>query len=427
VDIFDLFRPSVEKLEARGDVEGLIKTLHYKKDLKVRWEAVKALSRIGEPSVEAFVHALKDESELIRREAAVALGEIKDEKAVKPLFQALKDESKWVQEGAVEALGKIGEPPVESLIQALKDESEGVRRRATELLGKMRFSGTIQTFETIFERFGITQAQEASIFYILSVLAPSLNFTETLREAVKIKRTVSQGALKKGRDYLLNKGFLAMVLFTHDTEEEFEQNDYIPVHPKIIFEENKKYLREIYEPEDFLVRKKQIEDFYGVYEDNYGKYGLKMEKGCVTLYYSDMWLVSYISSLIIERSSVKTLSLMLSGFRVFKEAYRQYYTDKIGSGLTIRMIFGGEEEIEEIKALRNEHEEHIEIRYTPSISRMCKSFIVDDKLAMDSKKLLPMNREGLSYIGTLYIEEEECIKNLRRDFENVWTISKALI
>ncbi|MEA1957862.1 MAG: hypothetical protein U9N01_05850, partial [Euryarchaeota archaeon] len=115
---------------------------------------------------------------------------------------------------------------------------------------------------------------------------------------------------------------------------------------------------------------------------------------------------------------------------VFKEAYRQYYTDKIGSGLTIRMIFGGEEEIEEIeeiKALRNEHEEHIEIRYTPSISRMCKSFIVDDKLAMDGKKLLPMNREGLSYIGTLYIEEEECIKNLRRDFENVWKISKALI
>ena len=125
VDMFDLFRPSVEKLEARGDVEGLIKTLYYKKDLKVRWEAVKALSRIGEPSVEAFVQALKDESELIRREAAVALGEIKDEKAIEPLITALTtDEESEVRGSAADALGSIGDNrAVEPLKKALKDES----------------------------------------------------------------------------------------------------------------------------------------------------------------------------------------------------------------------------------------------------------------------------------------------------------------
>ncbi|MCK4476712.1 MAG: hypothetical protein KAU16_08305 [Methanophagales archaeon] len=295
----------------------------------------------------------------------------------------------------------------------------------------VKLTGIIQTFEPIFEREGITHSQEASLYYVLSICDPSLNFTETLREARKIRRTVSQRALTKGRDYLLKKGFLANVLLTHDTEKEFEQKDFIPVHLRIIFEENEEYLKEIYEPEDFSVRKKQVEDLYGVYEDNYGDYGLKMGKGCITLYYSRKWIVSYIAGIITgRRVKVGTLSMMLSGLRVFEEKYRQYYEDMIERGSKIRIVFGGEEEIEEMeeaKALRNKYEESVEVRYSPTISRTCKSFIIDDKLAMDGNKLLTTNGEELSYIGIMYLKEEDSVKNLRRDFENVWKISKALI
>ena len=295
----------------------------------------------------------------------------------------------------------------------------------------VKLTGIIQTFEPIFEREGITHSQEASLYYVLSICDPSLNFTETLREARKIRRTVSQRALTKGRDYLLKKGFLANVLLTHDTEKEFEQKDFIPVHLRIIFEENEEYLKEIYEPEDFSVRKKQVEDLYGVYEDNYGDYGLKMGKGCITLYYSRKWIVSYIAGIITgRRMKVDTLSMMLSGLRVFEPQYRQYYEDMIERGSKIRIVFGGEEEIEEMeeaKALRNKYEESVEVRYSPTISRTCKSFIIDDKLAMDGNKLLTTNGEELSYIGIMYLKEEDSVKNLRRDFENVWKISKALI
>ena len=295
----------------------------------------------------------------------------------------------------------------------------------------IKLTGIIQTFEPIFERLGITHSSEASIYYVLSVIDPSLNFTEMHREARKIRRTVSQRALKKGQDYLLNNGFLAKILFTHDTGEEFEQRGYIPVHPKIVFKENEESLRELYEPEDFSIREKQVEDLYGVYEDNYGEYGLKMKKGCVTLHYSRKWIVSYMASIIAGRElKVDTLSLMLSGLRVLEEPYRHYYEDMIEMGAKIRMIFGGEEEIEEIeeaKDLRNWYEEDIEIRYTPSISRTCKSFIIDDKLAMDGKKLLTPNAEELPYIGIMYLKEEDCIKNLRRDFEALWKMSKVLL
>lgn len=295
----------------------------------------------------------------------------------------------------------------------------------------MKLTGIIQTFEPIFEREGITHSQEASLYYVLSICDPYLNFTGTLREARRIRRTVSQRALTKGRDYLLKKGFLANVLLTHNTEEEFEQKSYLPVNPKIVFKENEEYLKEIYEPDDFLVREKQVEDLYGVYEDNYGDYGLKMGKGCITLYYSRKWIVSYIAGIITgRRVKVDTLSMMLSGLRVFEPQYRQYYEDIIERGSKIRIVLGGEEEIEEMeeaKALRNKYEESVEVRYNPTISRTCKSFIIDDKLAMDGNKLLATNGEELSYIGIMYLEEGDSVKNLRRDFENVWKISKALI
>lgn len=120
---------------------------------------------------------------------------------------------------------------------------------------------------------------------------------------------------------------------------------------------------------------------------------------------------------------------MLSGLKMFKAPYREHYADKMEHGLKIRMVFGGEEEveeIEEIKALRNEYDEQIKIRYSPSISRTSKGFIVDDVLAMDGTKLLPVNREGLSYIGTMYVEEDECVKNPKRTFENLWKMSKSI-
>jgi hypothetical protein len=260
-----------------------------------------------------------------------------------------------------------------------------------------------------------------------------LDFTETLREARKIRGTVSQRALKSGRDYLLNKGLLANVLFTHNTEEEeaLKQKGYLPLHPKIVFEENEEYLREIYEFDDFSVREKQVGDLYGVYEDNYGDYGLKMEKGRVTIQCSRKWIVSYITNIITgTKLRVGTLSMMLSELRVFEEPYRYYYEDMIENGSKIRIIFGGEEEMEEIeetKALRNKYKESVEVRYSPTISRTCKSFIIDDVLAMDGKRLLTKNSGELSYIGIMYLKEEDCVKNLSRNFEYVWNTSKNLL
>jgi len=101
-----LFGPNIKKMEAKRDVEGLVK-------------------------------ALKTKNEDVRRLAAAALGNIGDVKAVEYLIEALKNEEWSIQNIAAKSLYKIGEPSVESLIEALKDENEDVRRLAAWSLGKI--------------------------------------------------------------------------------------------------------------------------------------------------------------------------------------------------------------------------------------------------------------------------------------------------
>ena len=101
-----LFGPNIKKMEAKRDVEGLVK-------------------------------ALKTKNEDVRRLAAAALGNIGDAKAVEYLIEALKNEEWSIQNIAAKSLYKIGEPSVESLIEALKDENEDVRRLAAWSLGKI--------------------------------------------------------------------------------------------------------------------------------------------------------------------------------------------------------------------------------------------------------------------------------------------------
>ena len=114
-------RPNIEMLEARRDVEGLIKALGHKDakslltvvmntDYEVRKSAAKALGEIGDArAVEPLISALlRDSNEIVRGAAATALGEIGDARAVKPLTTASETDSDlFVQSLAVRALKEL--------------------------------------------------------------------------------------------------------------------------------------------------------------------------------------------------------------------------------------------------------------------------------------------------------------------------------
>jgi len=86
-----LFKPNVDKLEARGDYLALVRALHDK-DWEIRSLAAKALGRLRSPgTVPALIEALDDKDGLVRLLAARALGRTGDERAVRALVQAFQD------------------------------------------------------------------------------------------------------------------------------------------------------------------------------------------------------------------------------------------------------------------------------------------------------------------------------------------------
>lgn len=129
-----------EAKDARA-VDPLIAVL---KDEKCGSTAANALAKIGQPSVAPLCIALKDDSPVARRNAAMALGKIKDSSAVKPLIAALNDENPIVRRNAAKALGEIHDnSAVEPLTVALKDDSPIVRRNAALALKGMGTSDTV--------------------------------------------------------------------------------------------------------------------------------------------------------------------------------------------------------------------------------------------------------------------------------------------
>src|SRR5262245_22659820 len=86
--------------------------------------------------IEIQIDLLKDPDWVVRREAAITLGEMGDERCVEPLGHALRDGDWQVREVAIEGLGQIGSPAVEMLIKLLRDWD--VRKYAITALGKIR-------------------------------------------------------------------------------------------------------------------------------------------------------------------------------------------------------------------------------------------------------------------------------------------------
>ena len=61
----------------------------------------------AQSKLDACIIGLKDANKIVRRDAADALGKLKDKRAVVPLIAALKDKDRHVRHTASEALAKL--------------------------------------------------------------------------------------------------------------------------------------------------------------------------------------------------------------------------------------------------------------------------------------------------------------------------------
>ena len=108
-------------------------------DWQVRDAAIEALGMVGSPAVEGLVRLLRDWD--IRRAVVRALGKIKDERVLDPLVSQLRNDE--VVEEVTESIVELGAPAVPRLIQALSDKDELIRKQAAIALGRIKASEAV--------------------------------------------------------------------------------------------------------------------------------------------------------------------------------------------------------------------------------------------------------------------------------------------
>lgn len=101
-----------------------------------QWSAIEALTKIGKPTIEPLIDALKDDD--VRRDASITLGLLKDTSAVESLIAIINDDI-YSRSRAITSLVLINDRrAVEPIIDLLKDKNEYVRSNSAEALGQFR-------------------------------------------------------------------------------------------------------------------------------------------------------------------------------------------------------------------------------------------------------------------------------------------------
>lgn len=140
--------PNIEKMKNKRDVDGLIKALTYPDNGDVRKNAALALGTLKDASaVEPLIFALEKKGwDLpLNLAAAESLGKIRDERAVIPLISKLF--SAYECEVAAEALAQIGAPAVGPLIAFVMENQRSPM--ANEALAALKKVSDPRAFEQL--------------------------------------------------------------------------------------------------------------------------------------------------------------------------------------------------------------------------------------------------------------------------------------
>lgn len=134
-------REAVVTLGEMGDercVEPLVRALRDG-DWQVREAAVEAIAEVGSPAVELLIRYMRDWE--ARKYVIQAMGKINDERVLDPLMSMLHNDE--FKDDATRALIDLGKPAVPKLIVALTDKEEFVRKQAVLALGEIKDSDAV--------------------------------------------------------------------------------------------------------------------------------------------------------------------------------------------------------------------------------------------------------------------------------------------
>lgn len=138
----DVRRNAITALGTIGGTTASKSLISLLRDESVRYDAARAIAKIGLPAVDPLIDSLKDKE--IQDESTRILAEM-GRAAIDPLVSVLQQENDDVRRSAIRALAKIGDVTVApALVAMLNDKDPLVRSSAIEALGSMRYSNALE-------------------------------------------------------------------------------------------------------------------------------------------------------------------------------------------------------------------------------------------------------------------------------------------
>jgi hypothetical protein len=282
----------------------------------------------------------------------------------------------------------------------------------------------IQDFEMMFERMKIDRPREAATYYTILIIDSPKEFSEFLKIAEDLAN-ITRRPLETGRASLLRNGLIAEVLFYTKSDEDFGRESYLPVHPRVIWEDIKEDLKQVVAEDTYNSLQSHLNEYCRYYDENFKTYGIKIKRsGNVTLRYSGKWILYNILHNCLEKSN--HLKMQIGGERLFDEPFINYFKKFLQLDAKVELILDSEAKIDIAKELKKNFADNLDIRYfSENTSGTMRNYVFGRELAINGIKILPQSNNEPSYVGTAYVNLED-INILNAKFKNLWDLAKPL-
>jgi hypothetical protein len=283
----------------------------------------------------------------------------------------------------------------------------------------------IQDFEMMFERMKVDRPREAATYYTILIVDCPKEFSDFLKIAEELTN-ITRRPLETGRNALLRYGLIAEVLFTANADEEFGRESYLPVHPKVIWEDIKENLKAVIAADTFAAMQSRLSDYSAYYSEHFKKYGIKIKReGNVTLRYSGKWILYNILNNCLEKQN--SLRMQIGGERFFDDPFLKYFRKFLDLKTKVELLIDTDANIDIAKELKKAYGDNLDIRYfSDNTSGTMRNYVFGKELAVNGIKILSESdpKEPI-YVGTAYVDLED-IEVLNEKFENLWGLAKKL-
>ncbi|HEX16829.1 MAG TPA: hypothetical protein ENG60_00200 [Thermoplasmatales archaeon] len=281
----------------------------------------------------------------------------------------------------------------------------------------------IQDFEMMFARMGIERPRESAVYYTILVIDNPKEFSDFLRISERLAN-ITRRPLEAGRSCLFKNGLIAKVLFSSESKDDlFGRERYLPVNPRVIWEETRRELKPIISEDTYRNMEKHIMEVVDFYNRNFKAYGIKlMRNGNVTLRYNKMWAFYTMLNNTLEREG--DLKIHIGDENISEECTLKYLRRFLELSKKVRMIVEREDNLQTLIRLKEEYNEKLEARYLPNeVTGLMRNFLFGNELAITSMKIL--SERDTPYIGTAYVDLED-IDELNEKFENLWNLGRPI-